>query len=60
MSPVALSALLALYAVNAAAQATGTFPAVPLASKHFAYPGGIVSRPFLLENAGLGSAWRLP
>ncbi|KAJ8496996.1 hypothetical protein ONZ45_g12230 [Pleurotus djamor] len=41
MSPVALSALLALYAVNAAAQATGTFPAVPLASKHFAYPGGI-------------------
>lgn len=44
MSPAALSLLsLALAANMALGQVTGTFPAVPLASKHFSYPSGIVS-----------------
>jgi len=40
MSPVALSSfvVLAVSAALAAAQVTGTFPPVPLASKHYDYP----------------------
>jgi hypothetical protein len=45
MSPVALSlqtfVSLALAANLALGQVTGTFPATPLASKHFSYPSGI-------------------
>ena len=47
MSRVALSAFLALFAATVASaqetNPTATFPATPLASKHFAYPTGIVS-----------------
>lgn len=44
MSPVALSKLLSVVALAtvAAAQATGTYPATPLASKHFASPTDLV------------------
>jgi len=43
MSPTALSTFvsLALAANVALAQVTGTYPATPLASKHFSYPSGI-------------------
>jgi len=43
MSPVTLSSFIALAvsATLASAQVTGTFPPVPLASKHFDYPNGI-------------------
>jgi len=44
MSPAALSLLsLALAANVVLGQVTGTYPATPLASKHFSYPSGIVS-----------------
>jgi hypothetical protein len=46
MSPVALSSLLTIAALGvslAAAQVTGTYPATPLASKHFASPTDLVS-----------------
>jgi hypothetical protein len=47
MSPVALSTILALAATSvslvSAQGAMSTFPATPLASKHYAYPTGIVS-----------------
>ena len=46
MSLLALSALLAAAASVATAQITDptqTFPATPLASKHFSYPTGVVS-----------------
>jgi hypothetical protein len=42
MSPAALSLLSLVLAANMAlGQVTGTYPAVPLASKHFSYPSGI-------------------
>ncbi|KAI0067216.1 hypothetical protein BV25DRAFT_1819525 [Artomyces pyxidatus] len=41
MARYALSALLALASSTYVAAQTGTFPATPLASKHFAYPSGL-------------------
>lgn len=43
MSPVALSSLLAVFAASSAVLAqTPTSQPVPLASKHFSYPDGVV------------------
>ena len=56
MSLVALSALLAAAASVATAQITDptqTFPATPLASKHFSYPTGVVSVLALFTSAEL-------
>lgn len=53
MSPVALFNIISLAFAVTLATAQSTFPPTPLASKHFAYPTGIVClnyRSFLLER----------
>jgi hypothetical protein len=51
MSPVALSSLLTIAALGvslATAQITGTYPAVPLASKHYDSPAALVCISFVV------------
>jgi len=58
MSPVALSSLAVLAASLSIVVAQETFPATPLASKHFAYPTGIPyqadTEPNLIRGAQVG------
>lgn len=58
MSRVALSTLIAVASlVSVKAQGLSTFPATPLADKHFAYPSGIVSRVVVYDVSSTHSSF---